>query len=87
MKRNRKFMPYVRRANGREKSESFRIAFRLAFYQDKGTPFYVMVHRGFPNLVMECGATKREVQQKPTGVAFGFQSFRQWARRIRKTCL
>ncbi|HWL09769.1 MAG TPA: hypothetical protein VNQ76_15285 [Planctomicrobium sp.] len=77
-------MPYVRRANGREKSESFRIAIRLAYYQMRRRRFYVMVQHGFPNLAIEVGASKREVQQKPLPVACGKMKFKEWAKLIQR---
>jgi len=83
MPRN-KYLPYVRRANGREKSESYRIALRLAFYQMLDRPFYVMVQRGWPNLAIEVGPTKRDVQRKPLPVAFGRMRFRVWAQAVRR---
>lgn len=79
-----KFRPYVRRANGWEKAGSLRIAVRLAFYQSRNRPFYVMVQRGFPNLAMDCGASKRDVARTPLMVASGRQKFRAWARRIQR---
>ena len=78
----RKYDPYVRRANGSEMAESLRIAFRLAYYQLRGKPFFVMVQRGFPNLAIEVGASKREVQQQPLSVNIGRLSFKQWAKQV-----
>lgn len=84
MRWHQKLKPYVRLANGREKSASFRVAFRLAFFQDLGKPFYVMVQRGEPNLVVDCGASKRDVKRTPLLVRYGRQSFRTWANWFRK---
>jgi hypothetical protein len=84
MKHHRKYKPYVRLANGRERSKSLREAFRLAFYESVGKPFYVMVQHGFPNNVIGVGASKREVQRQPVVVAFGRKSFRQWASSIQR---
>lgn len=78
-------MPYVRRANGRETGETLRMAIRLAFYNQRGRPFFVMVQHGFPNNAIECGATKRDVQQSPTLVALGMCTFRQWSRRAARS--
>jgi hypothetical protein len=77
-------MPYVRRANGREKSTSFRIALQLAFYQYIGRPHYVMVQRGFPNLAICVGRSKRDVQSQPLTVAVGRETFREWAQRVKR---
>jgi hypothetical protein len=82
MKRHKKYLPYVRRATGRERSGSFRVAFRLAFYQEMGKPYYVLVQRGFTNLAIEVGPTRREVQRSPVPVSAGWKSFRQWAKEI-----
>lgn len=85
MKRHRKYLPYVRLANGREKTVSWRMAIRLAAYQIKGKPFYVMVQRGFPNLVIDVARHKRELQRSPVFVAAGRQTFREWAKSIQKS--
>lgn len=84
MKYHKKYKPYARRANGSERSESMRIAFRLALYQASGKPFYVLVQRGFPNLAIEVGMSKRDVMSLPCPVAFGRSTFRAWASRIQK---
>lgn len=83
--RSKKYRPYIRRANGRETAEGLRGRFRLAFYQAKGKPFFVMVQHGFPNSVMECGATRRAITDSLMGVRKkGKRHFRAWARRIQK---
>lgn len=82
--RHKKYRPYVRRANGKERSESMREAFRLTFYEHLGRPFYVMVQRGWPNLVIASGASKRDVQRSPAAVAFGKKSFRTWAKDVQR---
>lgn len=76
------YKPYVRRANGRERSESLRVAVRLAFYQELGRPFYVMVQRGWPNLAIACGRTKEDVKRQPLLVRrLGFSG---WANRVKR---
>lgn len=86
MKRTRrarnKYRPYVRRANGREKADTARVALRLTFYQLRGRPYYVMVQRGFPNLAIEAGRSKHELKRTPFQVAFGRMKFRAWAKMI-----
>ncbi len=82
MRRHKKFRPYVRLANGRERSGSLRTAFRLAFYQGLGKPFYVMVQHGFPNEAISVGASKRDIQRSPFLVAAKKMRFRQWAKLI-----
>lgn len=77
--RTKKFTPYIRRPNGREKTDSMRVAIRLAFYRLSKRPFVVMVQKGFPNLVVDVAAS-RELQQSICGVAFGKMTFAQWAR-------
>ena len=84
MRRCKRYLPYVRRACSRDRSESIRVAFRMAFYQQTGRDFFVMVQRGFPHLVIECGRTKRDVESSPLVVAFGTMTFRRWARCIQK---
>lgn len=80
--KTKRYRPYVRRANGREKAETMRIAFRLAFYQSLGKPFYVMVQHGFPNLAIDAGPSKREVKQSPVLVRFGRKTFRRWSKDV-----
>lgn len=84
MRRCKKFLPYVRRACPRDRSESLRVAMRMAYFQTMGVEFFVMLQRGFPHLVIECGRTKREVKNSPLVVQFGSMSFRKWARAIQK---
>lgn len=84
MKSYRKYQPYVRRANGKEKAESMRVAMRLVYYKMRGLPFYVMVQRGFPNLAIEAGPSKRYVQRIPVVVVMGRQSFREWSKIIQR---
>lgn len=87
MKRHKKFKPYVRRANGRERATSLRMAIRLAYYKMSGKPYYVMVQRGFPNAVIGVGASKRDVQRGPLLVAIGRLSFRTWSGAIRRLAI
>jgi hypothetical protein len=77
-----KYRPYVRRANGREKAQTLRIAMRLAYYQARGKRFYVMVQRGFPNVAIAVGPSKRAVQRCPLTVNIGAETFRGWSRAI-----
>ncbi len=84
MKHYKRYKPYVRRANGRERASSFRDAIRLAFYQSLGKPFYVMVQHGFPNNAIGVGASKRDVQQGPMVVQMKKKSFAQSAALIQK---
>lgn len=85
--KSQKYKPYVRRANGREKAETLRIAYRLAFYRMRRKPFYVMVQRGFPNLAIEVGATKRDVQTKPVMIAWRGWKFKAWARHVYRNAI
>lgn len=78
--KSERFRPYIRRANGREMATTMRMAVRLAFYRTRGRPFYVMVQRGFPSLVLECQGTRRELERSPLPVATGNKSFREWSR-------
>lgn len=85
--KTRKFRPYVRLANGREHASSFRDAFRLAFYQQLGKPFYVMVQHGVPNRVMAIGASKRDVQRQPLGAHKSRGGFKAWSKRLQLRAL
>jgi hypothetical protein len=42
MRRCKKFLPYVRRASKRDKSESISIAFRMAYFQESGRDYWVI---------------------------------------------
>lgn len=78
-----KYRPYIRRANGREYSSSFRVCVRLAFHKVKlRRPYYVLVQRGFPLLALDCAATREELEKTPFPVAAGEITFREWAKRI-----
>jgi hypothetical protein len=61
--RNRNlYRPYIRRANGREISESLAGAVRLAFYRFRGRPFYVLVQRGFPRHALAVGPSRASIE-------------------------
>lgn len=75
-----KFTPYIRRPNGREKTESYRIALQLAHAKIMGRPFCVMVQRGFQNLVIAVGDSKKDIKDQILMVRFRRRSFTQWAR-------
>jgi len=81
-------MPYVRVANGRERSDSLRVAVRLAFFAEmsasSGRRYFVMVQRGFPNDAIDVGWSKREIKQGPVLCRLGRMKFSQWARAVRK---
>lgn len=82
MKHN-KFKPYIRKARGDEKADDFRVAFRLAFYARRRKPFYVLCQHGFPELAMECGASKREIANSIVPILLKHKTFKQWARAIK----
>ena len=77
MKLRDRYKPYVRRANGREKAESMRDAMNLAYYKLLKKPFFVLVQRGWPNLVIGCGETKATVKRSP--LAANWYGFNNWA--------
>lgn len=79
-----KFKPYIRKANGKERSKSFRGAMRLAFYQELKKPFYVMVQRGFPNLVIGVGSSRYAIEQGILPIWEKRMSFKEWAQRIKR---
>lgn len=56
----------------------------MAYFQTMGVDYFVMLQRGFPHLAIECGRTKREVEESPLVVKFGSMSFRRWARAIQQ---
>jgi hypothetical protein len=87
MMKNKKYLPYIRRPNGREKCDTFRLALQLAAHRLSKRPFYVMVQHGFRNSVMAVGATRKELEKSPIPVLAGRCSFRQWAKRIQRRAL
>lgn len=81
-KKNRDWgKPYIRRANGKETSDSFRETFRLAFYTVRNKPFYVLVQRGVKNEVMACGASKAELLRGFFGCYF--TPYTVWTNRLK----
>jgi hypothetical protein len=77
-----KFQPYIRRANGKERSEDLRTAIRLAFYQQLRRPFYVMVQRGYPRHVMAVGASRHDIAKSLLGARVG--GFKAWSKRVQR---
>jgi hypothetical protein len=64
MKPRSRYKPYIRRANGKERSESLREAYRLAYFSiTRGKNFFVMVQRGFPNLVIASGLSRVAIKR------------------------
>lgn len=84
MNQRRKYLPYIRRANGREQAPTLRLGIQLAFHGLIGRPFYVMVQRGFPNRVLAVARSKRELSRSPLPVATGQMNFREWAKSIQR---
>jgi len=66
MKR-RKFTPYIRRHHSGDRSESLRVAFRIAWFADRGKPFYVLVQHGVPGLVMAAATDRSELRNSLVG--------------------
>jgi len=77
-----KYKPYIRLANGKERSESFRIALRLAFFEINFSQYYVMVQHGFPKNVMAVGRTKGGIKRSIL-ILEGGKGFNAWANRIK----
>ena len=76
--------PYIRRASGRERSNDLRVAFKLAYHAQLNRPYYVMVQRGYPLLVIAVGRSRREVEQSVMTVRCGIKTFRQWSSDVRR---
>lgn len=76
MKLRDRYKPYIRRANGREKAESLRDAINLTYHRMLKKPFYVLVQRGWPNLVIGCGENKAEIKRRP--LAANWYGFNNW---------
>jgi hypothetical protein len=77
-----KYKPYIRLANGKERGESLRTAFKLAFFEIKFSQYYVMVQHGFPKDVMAVGRTKDEIKRSIFILENG-KGFNAWANRIK----
>ena len=84
MLKHTRYRPYIRRANGRERSESWRCALRLAFYQQRGKPFFVAVQRGFPRNVFAVGPSRKQLLDSFVGAHPHFGGFKAWARRMQR---
>jgi hypothetical protein len=82
--KSKRYRPYVRRANGREMATSLKMAYRLAFYNLRGKPFYVMVQHGFPNLALQVDKSKLEIQRSIVEVHAKWSTFRKWQGKIHK---
>ena len=77
-----KYKPYIRLANGKERSESFRTALRLSFFKINFSQYYVMVQHGFSKNVMAVGRTKDEIKRSIFILENG-KGFNAWANRIK----
>jgi len=82
MKNYKKYKPYIRRMNGKEKANDLFTAYRLAFYQElylkKGNKCFVMVQRGFPNLAIAVGASRKDVKKSIFIICAKRISFKKW---------
>jgi hypothetical protein len=83
-KKPNKYKPYVRRLSGNEKANDLITSYRLAFYFSlRPQKAYVLVQRGFPNIALAVGATKRDVKRTVAVVGFKVKSFKQWANEVK----
>lgn len=83
-KEKKKYMPYIRRANGKEKAGDLRNAVRLGFYASLGKPFYVMVQRMAGNdAVMIVGPSKHAIKEQILAVGAGWYSFKTWCTKMK----
>lgn len=87
MRKGDRFRPYIRRGNRRERAPTFRSALRLAFHRewsrDCGKPYYVLVQRGWPNLVIESGFNREMIVESLIGPR-RVGGFPTWASRIKR---
>lgn len=83
MVKKNKYKPYIRIANGKERSDSFRTAIRLKFLELNFGKFYVIVQHGFPNDVMAAASTKEELKNCVFVVHAGILKFNDWANNIK----
>jgi len=79
----KKYMPYIRKMNGKEKADDLRTCFRLAHFSVIDKQAYVMVQHGFPNQAIAVGRSKEEIKNSIIVVAIGKMTFKEWARSIR----
>lgn len=75
--------PMIRRFRPTDKCNDLRTAFRLATFEQMNKPFYVMVQRGFPDEVMICGLSKKDVKNQILAVSAGWMSYREWRKEIK----
>jgi hypothetical protein len=84
MRKRDRYLPYIRRANGNEGSGSILVSLDITLYRLTGRPFFVMVQRGYPNIAIAVGKTRRDLQRRLVSVRSGRITFKQWARGMRK---
>ena len=84
--RYRKGKPYIRRAHRKDKSESMRVAFRMAFLQITYGNYYVLVQHGFRNQVVHAERTKEDLVNSLGAVKVGRMTFKQWQRDFHRAC-
>jgi hypothetical protein len=83
MKRHKRFVPYIRRLDSRDRGATVMVAIKMAALEQFGHGGYVMVQRGASH-VIATAATRRELVRRilschtsPNG-----RTFRAWARRV-----
>lgn len=92
MAKKNKYKPYIKIANGKERSDSFRTAIRLKFLELSFKKFYVIVQHGFPKDVMVAARTKEELKNSILVVSARIIKFNVWANNMkhiarRRECL
>lgn len=83
MIKKNKYKPYIRIANGKERSDSLRSGCWLAFLERTYEKYYVIVQHGFPNNVIAAARTKEELKNRVLVVSSGIIKFNTWANNIK----
>jgi hypothetical protein len=83
MKPYKKYQPYIRRMNGKEKGEDFRTAVRLNASKIMEYK-YVLVQHGFPNIACEVGISRKDIQDRIIGAGRGKRGLKKWAKRAQQ---
>lgn len=76
--------PYIRRANGHETSDSFRMLWTIAGMIDQygRRGYYVLVQRGVPNSVMAVGESRAQIIRCLVGCFY--QRFSSWSNNTKR---
>ena len=84
--KSKKYRPYIRRLNGKEKADDLRTAFRLAFF-GLFPKAYVLVQHGFPKSALAVGRSKKDVVGQIPAIVWQGKTFKQYSKDVQKYCM